>query len=61
MLADNRNNIEVPLYGSYREIKSTILRAHFLSAEKYLQVAKNPTELAKLRAKEEALLTMFEK
>ncbi len=42
-------------------VKDLISRAHFLSAEKYLQVAKNPTEFAKLRAKEEALLTMFEK
>ena len=41
-------------------VKDLISRAHFLSAEKYLEVRKNPIEYANLRAKEEALLTMFQ-
>lgn len=41
-------------------VKDLISRAHFLSAEKYLEVRKNPVEYANLRAKEESLLTMFQ-
>ena len=41
-------------------VKNLISRAHFLSAEKYLEVRKNPVEYANLQAKEKALLTMFQ-
>lgn len=46
--------ITIPAY-----VKDLISRSHFLSAKKYLNVRKNPSEYAKLQAKEDALLAMF--
>ena len=45
---------------TFAYIKDLISRAHFLSAEKYLEIRKNPAEYANLQAKEEALLKMFQ-
>ena len=41
-------------------VKNLISRAHFLSAEKYLEILRTPAEHTKLKAKEEALLSMFQ-